>query len=152
LLEQFEQQKKASGVMRVIHALDELINLWPIEGLAELEKLVGRTEPTFRRAIIRVLSEANARFPAETALMLSHTGSGFTEVEQFQIRWATDPHIAYRALGQVNWARVMYFLDRRDNSGLFFNKVARALVYSFSLPEALGTIMNEAVIRRAPAP
>lgn len=149
LLEQFEQQKKASGIMRVIHALDELINLWPIEGLAELEKLVGRTEPTFRRAIIRVLAEANARFPAETALMLSHTGSGFTEAEQYQIRWATDPHIAYRAIGQVNWARVMYFLDRRDDSGMFFNKITRALVYSFSLPEALGKIMNEAVIRRA---
>jgi NAD-dependent SIR2 family protein deacetylase len=147
LLEQYEQQKKTSGILRVIHALDELINLWPIEGLAELEKLVGRTEPTIRRAIIRVLAEANARFPSETALMLSRTGSGFTEAEQFQIKWATDPHIAYRALGQVNWARVMYFLDQRDDSGSFFNKVTRALVSSFSLPEALGKIMNEAVIR-----
>jgi hypothetical protein len=146
LLERFEQQHSSVGMLRVIHALDEMINLWPIEGLQALEKLIGRTEPTIRRAIIRVLAEANARFPAETALMLSRAGSGFTEAEQFQIRWASDPHIGHRALGQLCWARVMYFLDQRDTSGRFFNKVTRALVSSFSLPEALGRIMNEGVV------
>jgi hypothetical protein len=142
LLERFEAQHSAAGMLRVIHALDEMINLWPIEGLQALEKLVGRTEPTIRRAIIRVLAEANARFPTETARMLSEAGGGFSEAEQFRIRWGTDPHIGHRAIGQLCWARVMFFLDQRDASGRFFNKVTRALVSSFSLPEALGRIMN----------
>lgn len=145
LLERYEEQHSSVGVLRVIHALDEMINLWPIEGLQALEKLIGRTDLTIRRAIIRVLAEANARFPAETLLMLSRVGIGFTELEQFQIRWGTDPHMAHRALGQLCWARVMYFLDKRDVSGRFFNKVTQALVLSFSLPEALGLIMNEVV-------
>jgi NAD-dependent SIR2 family protein deacetylase len=146
LLERFEQQRNPTGVVRVIHALDEMINLWPIEGLPALERLVGRTEPTIRRSIIRVLAEANARFPEETSLMLSHAGTAFTEPEQFRMRWAINPHIAYRALGQLSWARVMYFLDQRDDSGRLFNKITRSLVSSFSLPEALGRIINEAVI------
>jgi SIR2-like domain len=145
-LEQYERQQNQTGIIRIVHALGQMINLWPLDGLAAVEKLVGRTEPTIRRAIIRVLTEANARFPRETSLMLSRAGSGFTEAEQRQIHWAGDSHMAYRSLEQVHWARVLRFLDRRDTSGRAFNKIGRALVDSKTLPEALGLIMNEVLI------
>jgi hypothetical protein len=145
-LEHHEGQQNSIGVVRIIHALGQMIGLWPIEGLVALEKLVGRTEPTVRRATIRVLAEANVRFPVETSLMMSRAGSGFTEAERRRIHWAGDSNIAYRALEQLHWARVMYFLDQRDASGRALNKIADALVKSFSLPEALGRIMSEVVI------
>jgi hypothetical protein len=148
-LEQFEAQQNTVGVVRIIHALGQMIGLWPIEGLIAIEKLVGRTDPTVRRATIRVLAEANARFPVETSLMMSRAGSGFTEVERRQIQWSEDSHMAYRALEQLHWARVICFLDQRDTSGRALNKIADALVTSFSLPEAMGRIMNEVVIGRS---
>jgi hypothetical protein len=145
-LEHYEEQQNPIGVVRIIHALGQMIGLWPIEGLVAIEKLSGRTEPTIRRATIRVLAEASARFPAETSLMMSHAGSGFTEAERRHIHWEGDANMAYRALEQLHWARVMYFLDQRDASGRALNKLTNALVNSFSLPEALGRIMNEVVI------
>jgi hypothetical protein len=145
-LECYEQQYNQAGIIRIVHALGQMISLWPTEGLVAAEKLVGRTEPTIRRAIVRVLTEANARFPKETSRMLSRAGSGFTENERRQIYWAKDSHMAYRALEQLHWSRVMYFLNQRDTSGRMFNKLGRALVDSFSLPEALGRIMNDIII------
>jgi hypothetical protein len=147
-LEQYEEQQNQTGIIRIVHALGQMINLWPIEGLVAVEKLVGRTEQTIRRAIVRVLTEANARFPMDTSAMLSRAGSGFTEGEQRQIHWAGDSHMAYRSLEQVHWARVMRFLDQRDSSGRAFNKITQALVDSKTLPEALGLIMNDVLICR----
>lgn len=148
-LDEFETNNLPVGTSRVIHALGQMISLWPFEGLASIQRLLGRTDSGVRRAIVRVLAEAYARFPGETMLLMAQSGSAFTEDEKFAIKCGIDPRLSERSFEQLHWARVLLFLDRGDQTGRFLNDLARILVSSFSLPEALNAILSR--VTKVPA-
>jgi len=141
-LESCESRIRPIGVVRVVHALGQMISLWPNEGLAALEHLVGRTEPMVRRAVVRVLAESHVRFPLETSAMLERAGSAFTENELFEIQCRRDRHLAERTLEQLQWARILHFLDCQHSPGDFIFKLVGILVNSHAVPEAFGRILT----------
>jgi hypothetical protein len=141
-LADFEARGLSVGTLRIIHALGQMIGIWPFEGLKALQKLVGRTDPLIRRAIIRILAEAFARFPADTMLLMAQSGSAFTDSEKFDIKCGTDPRLTERSFEQLQWSRVLFFLEMTDKSGCFICDVTRLLLKSISLPEALKAILK----------
>jgi len=144
-LNQFEARNQPVGILRIIHALGQMISLWPIEGLLSLQRLLGRTEPTVRRAIIRVLAEAYARFPGETMLLMAQSGSAFTEEEKFSIKYSVDPRLSERSFEQLQWSRIIIFLDQMDSGGKFINDITGLLARSTTFTEALEGIFRRVI-------
>jgi len=140
LLSRYEREGKARGIIRVIHALGQMISIWPVEGLTGLATQVGRDEPTVRRAVRRVLAEAFARFPVQTEMVMNQSGAAFDETALYDIRCSTDPRMAQRTQEQLQYCRVLRFLAAVDPSKTLFLRLAEIFVTSESWEDALGDV------------
>ncbi|OIQ86975.1 hypothetical protein GALL_311610 [mine drainage metagenome] len=136
----YESNGCSQGVVRVIHALGQMISLWPDEGLAALMPLIGRQDPTVRRAVERVLAESFIRFPAETDSAMAASGAAFDHATLYHIRCELDSRLANRTFEQVHWCRVVAFLEHLAPSQQITEAIAGALINSTSWPEAFHEI------------
>lgn len=142
-LERFEDEANRQGAVRIVHALGQMVSLWPKEGLHALERLLARTEPIIRRAIVRVLAEAYVSSPGETRQVLERAAGTFSYAEESEIRWRSELRLEERTLEQLQWARVLFFFRSAEPTRDLIWKWTEALVTSTSFPEALSTIFSE---------
>lgn len=95
-------------ILRLIHAIGQMISIWPKEGFKALNRFCSYKQPLLRKGLIRVLRENYVRFPNETIQFLESTGNAFT-VEELNEIYATSI-LGQRPLEQLHWARAIYFL------------------------------------------
>lgn len=144
LLDRFERNRQGKGIIRIVHALGQMVSVWPYRGLDALAPLTGRQEPTVRRAVKRVLAEAYARFPVDCELMLERVGTAFSSDDLYEIRCADDPRLSQRTLEQTQWCRILITAESCIGKDFTWS-VLKALVNSGTWWEAMSDIIVAAL-------
>lgn len=116
LLEILEQDCRYDEMIRLIQAINQMSVNWPEEALEALGKFSKYNHPILRKAVIRTLEENYLRYPNITIKFLEQTGEAFTEDELLQIYSATNSQIENRTLEQLQWARIIHFINNYLNS------------------------------------
>lgn len=97
-------------LLRIIHAIGQMVSLWPSEGLSCLAPVMGVDSPIVRRAVARVVAEAYARYPMDTLLFLSQSGHEFSNEDVIQIKYKIDSRLSVRQFETLEWSRIFHFM------------------------------------------
>src|SRR5258708_9698801 len=116
LLEEFLRSERIEEALRVLHALANIIVVWPTEGLLTLRSVIGHSDPRVRRASIRILAEAFNRHPEETMEFLRTSGVAVSDEDLLEIKIRHDARIGRRQIEVEEWARILHFLFKLPNS------------------------------------
>ena len=128
-------------ILRLLHAISQMIANWPKEGFEALGKFVAIQHPIVRRGLIRVLSQNYLRHPHITKHFLKEQNGYFTSQELLEIYGNTNINIEYHTLEQLQWARIFYFVRVWLNPhGL--EKLLSVFLYTDTLETAIAEIIS----------
>ena len=136
-LQRFLSEQRYDEAVRILHALGQHINLWPLEGFETIRRAVEVQEPMIRRAVVRILSETYARYPNETARFVDSCGSMFSHVDIRRIEVCQNPRIGLRQYEILQWARIVHFLLTQPSGRDYLVRGLRTLLRSESLEDAV---------------
>lgn len=105
LLEHCEQSGNYNEMLRIVHALGQMISIYPTEGYASLEKMAQYSHVIIRQGVIRILKENYLRYPLQTQHFIQHTHFDFSKEELLDIQSNRDPKWCNRTLEQLHWCR-----------------------------------------------
>lgn len=101
-----------SDIIRIVHALGQMISIYPEEGYLALENLSSYDEPIIRRGIIRIYKENYIRFSEITKKEIEKNFFKFKQEEIDEIMYNIDLFLENRTLEQLHWARLFYNLEQ----------------------------------------
>ena len=104
-----------SDIIRIVHALGQMISIYPKEGYLALENLANYNEPIVRKGIIRLYKENYIRFSEITKREIEKNIFKFKKDEVDEIIYNTDSFLENRTLEQLHWARIFYNLEQIKN-------------------------------------
>lgn len=106
---------KYDKMLRIIHALGQMISIYPKEGYSALKNLSNFQEPIIRRGILRIFKENYLRYSKITKVELENPIYHFDSDDIDAIVYNTDFFLENRTLEQLHWSRLFYnlghFLD-----------------------------------------
>ncbi len=105
-----------SKILKLVHAIGQMISIYPKEGFAELEKLLKYDEKIIRRGIIRILTENLQRYPNETVQFISDSKINLSYTEKLQIWGSSSRFLENRTFEQLHWSRLIYALSKNNNN------------------------------------
>lgn len=112
LIDDLSKYEKYSDMIRIVHALGQMISIYPEEGYLALEHLSSYNKPIIRKGIIRLYKENYIRFSEITEKEIKKNIFNFTESEIDEIIYNTDSFLENRTLEQLHWARIFYNLEK----------------------------------------
>lgn len=99
------------NMLRIVHALGQMISIYPEEGLMSLEHIKPYlSEPVIKRGVVRILKESYIRNFKKTESWLETCGELNDEVQS--IRYNTKLYVNNRTFEQLHWARIFYNLEK----------------------------------------
>lgn len=126
------------NILRFIHAIGQMIELWPKEGFSALTEFLKYDEPIVHKALIRLCREYYVKYPTYTEEFLLKAGSYFSQEDLIKIKSTFDTRLETRTFEQLHWVRIILafletdadfikkilqsFLEESSFKG-FFNKV-----------------------------
>ena len=106
---------KFDEVLRIVHALGQMISIYPDEGYSALENLTKFDQPIIKRGIIRIFKENCLRYSRITKEKLRKSLFNFDTDDIEQIVYNADFSINNRTLEQLHWARLFYNMEQYLN-------------------------------------
>ena len=119
--EKLKDNGHTHNILRFVHAVGQMIELWPAEGFEALTKFLKYDEPCIHRALVRLLQEYYVKFPDHTDRFLMIAGTYFTEEENKKIKSTCDTRLYTRSMEQLHWIRLLLFFLNNDRD--FFKKI-----------------------------
>lgn len=104
-----------SEIIRIVHALGQMISIYPEEGYLALENLANYNQPIIRKGIIRLYKENYMRFSEITMQEIKKNVFEFNKDEIDEIMYNMDSFLENRSLEQLHWARIFYNLEQIKN-------------------------------------
>lgn len=105
LADKLEQFGHYNEILRIVHALGQMISIYPAKGYDALEKMANYQHDIIKKGVERILKENYLRYPTETKHFIMNTHFKFSEKELLDIKSNRDPRWCYRALEQLHWCR-----------------------------------------------
>lgn len=118
LMDTLELTGNYKNILRLLHAISQMIVNWPNEGFDALKKFTQIKHPLIHRGIIKVLSQNYLRYPTITKQFLYSESSNFDFRDFLEIQANAAANIEYRTLEQLQWARILYFLRTYINKNI----------------------------------
>lgn len=115
LCETLAENGNYDKILKIVHAIGQMISVYPVEGLIELKKLLRYDEKIVRRGIIRVLTESYQRYPNETLNFIKSNDMRLTSDEEKYIFGSTTEFLKRRTLEQLHWSRLIYAVTMSDS-------------------------------------
>ena len=103
---------KFDDMLRIIHALGQMISIYPEEGYSALKNLTGFDQPIIKRGIIRIFKENYFRYSKITKKELQNPIYHFENDEIEKIVYNKDFLLENRTLEQLHWSRLFYNLGQ----------------------------------------
>ncbi|MDO5156386.1 MAG: SIR2 family protein [Eubacteriales bacterium] len=122
-----------SEMLRIVHALGQMISIYPQEGFAALENLVDYPHEIIKKGIRRILAENYLRYPTQTIDFVNKTKLNISQEELLQISRNNKPKWQNRTLEQLHWYRLFSNLSnilQRDIVKDFLEKITISVSYS----------------------
>jgi hypothetical protein len=124
-------------LLRLIHAVGQLIGLFPDAGMEALEHFIKYKEPILRKGLVRVLKENYLRYPIVTKKFLTKHKDYFAQDEYLEIVGAERSYLSERALEQLHYARIFTFLRN-----IFGTKTIHRMILEFLSQDNLSKAME----------
>ena len=112
LVEYMSDLGKFDDILRIVHALGQMISIYPEEGYRALENLTDFAHPIIKRGIIRIFKENYLRYSSITKEELEKSIYHFDNDDIEEIIYNTDSLLANRTLEQLHWGRYFYNLEQ----------------------------------------
>lgn len=118
---------KYDDMLRIVHALGQMISIYPIEGYSALENLANIEQPIIKRGIVRIFKENYLRYSSITKEELRKSIYHFEKDEIEEIKYNTDFLLENRTLEQLHWGRLFYNLEQLFNINISENFLRKVL-------------------------
>lgn len=141
LLKTLKETGNFKEILRLLQAISQMIVNWPIEGFDALNKFLPVEHQIIKRALIKILSQNYLRYPRVTMNFIDNNLSEFSHQELLSILGSTDSHIQYRTLEQLQWARMIYFIQTYIEPNIV-DKVLSVFARISTLETALTNIVS----------
>lgn len=103
---------KFDEMLRIVHALGQMISIYPEEGYSALENLTEFNQPIIKKGIIRIFKENYLRFSEVTKKELEKAIYHFDSNEVDEIIYNSDFLLENRTMEQLHWGRLFYNLEQ----------------------------------------
>ena len=120
---------KFDDILRIVHALGQMISIYPNEGFSALQNLVQFDRPIIKRGIIRIFKENYLRYSRITKDELQKSIYHFNSDDIDEIIYNSDFLLENRTMEQLHWGRAFYNLEQLtgiDVSEKFLSNVLQA--------------------------
>lgn len=101
-----------SKILKIVHAIGQMISIYPKDGFSELKKLLKYDEEITRKGIIRILAENLQRYPEETIQFIYDSEINLSHNEKLQIWGSSSRFLENRTFEQLHWSRLIYALSK----------------------------------------
>lgn len=119
LAEQMSEYGKFDDILRIIHALGQMISIYPEEGYMALENLIRFDQPVLKQGIIRIFKENYIRYSKLTSKEIKKTLYHLTNKEIDEIIYNTNFLLENRTLEQLHWSRLFFNLEQILKTNLY---------------------------------
>lgn len=122
-----------SEILRIVHALGQMISIYPKEGFAALENVADYPHEIIRKGILRILEENYLRYPTDTMEFINRTKLNISKEELLRIRTNSESKWQNRALEQLHWYRIFVNLTnilQKDIVSVFLTKMLSSVSYT----------------------
>lgn len=106
---------KYDDILRIVHALGQMISIYPKEGYDALENLTGFEQPIIKKGIIRIFKENYLRYSNITNEALERSVYNFSSNDIDEIIYNSDFLLENRTMEQLHWGRLFYNLEQLTN-------------------------------------
>lgn len=120
---------KYDDMLRIVHALGQMISIYPEEGYSSLENLTGFDQPIIKKGIIRIFKENYLRYSRITKEELKKPIYHFNSDDIEEIIYNSDFLLENRTMEQLHWGRLFYNLEQLMNinvSEIFLSNILQA--------------------------
>ena len=141
LCETLAESGNYDKILKIVHAIGQMISIYPVEGFIELKKLLKYDEKIIRRGIIRVLTENYQRYPKETLNFIKSTNMQLRSDEEKFIFGSTTNFLERRTLEQLHWSRLIYAITMFDSN--FIRKLLNCFSTQKNLSQFIAQVLCE---------
>lgn len=103
---------KYDDTLRIVHALGQMISIYPEKGYSALANLTGFDQPIIKRGIIRIFKENYLRYSKITKEELGKEIYQFDANDIEEIIYNSEFLLENRTMEQLHWGRLFYNLER----------------------------------------
>lgn len=103
---------KYDDILRIVHALGQMISIYPTEGYSALENIVKFEHPILKKGFVRIFRENYLRYGSITKGELEKEIYNFTPSEKDEIIYNYDFLLENRTMEQLHWGRLFYNLEQ----------------------------------------
>lgn len=117
---------KYDEMLRIVHALGQMISIYPEEGYSALENLTNFDQPIIKKGIIRIFKENYMRYSKITKKELEKALYNFSPDDIEEIIYNSDFFLDNRTMEQLHWGRLFYNLEQMikiDTSEAFLSNI-----------------------------
>lgn len=103
---------KYDDILRIVHALGQMISIYPMEGYSALENIAKFEHPIIKKGLVRIFKENYLRYGSITKEELEKSIFNFTSSEKEEIIYNFDFLLENRTMEQLHWGRLFYNLEQ----------------------------------------
>ncbi len=112
LVDELEESGNYKDILRVVHALGQMISIYPREGFEALENIPYYSHEIIKKGVLRILKENYLRYPHETMNFLTKARFNISIDDLIDIKSNRDSRWSNRTFEQLHWTRCMVNLSR----------------------------------------
>lgn len=133
-------------MLRLVHALGQMISIYPNEGYEALEKLSTYNHSVIKKAVIRILKEYYVRYNTATENFIKNTKFELDENEIENIVFHTNLLMQNRTFEQLHWSRIFYNFEHIFNKNpteLFLKNIINSTSYGNFFKKFFRELFND---------
>ena len=104
-----------SKILKIVHAVGQMISLYPREGFEELSKACNYNHEIIKKGILRVMQESLVRYPTHTKNFIENSEI-FTKKDLIFLYGQVNESFTNRTLEQLHWSRLFFSIKLTDPS------------------------------------
>lgn len=112
LAENLADLGKYDDILRIVHALGQMISIFPTEGYSALENIAKFDHPAIKKGLVRIFKENYLRYGSITKNELEKNIYDFTSNDKEEIMYNSDFLLENRTMEQLHWGRLFYNLEQ----------------------------------------
>lgn len=110
LLSELKESGNYGNMLRLVHALGQMISIYPQNGLSALSNIKPYlSEPIIKKGVIRILKESYIRNNRETDAWLNNCNELNDSI--YDIKYNTQLYVNNRTFEQLHWSRMFYNIE-----------------------------------------
>lgn len=129
LAEYMDNLGKYDDILRIVHALGQMISIYPEEGYSALQNMTKYNHPIIRKGLVRIFKENYLRYREITKQEMKKSIYHFNEDDLDEIIYNSDFLLENRTMEQLHWGRLFYNLEQLfkiDVSELFLSHLLQS--------------------------